>query len=452
MLERGLVERKAGSVWWCPVDQTVLANEQVLEGNVCERCGSPVYKRDLKQWYFKITRYADELLAGLDTIDWPERVKTMQRNWIGRSEGALLTFSTERGDPLDVFTTRPDTVWGATFMVLAPEHPLVAEITTSDQRAEVDAYVEMTRTETDIDRLSTDAARPRTGVFTGAYAINPVNDEHIPIWIADYVLMTYGTGAIMAVPYGDQRDFEFARAFGLPIRAIVQPADGSPVDPAERSEAYHGSGVLINSGPFDGRETPEVIPDVIAWLASEGRGKAEVTYRLRDWLISRQRYWGTPIPIVYCDVHGEVPIPESELPVLLPLDAEFKPTGQSPLVTHEEFLTRHVRSAANRVAGRRIPWIRSWTRPGTGFGIWTLTIRMRRLSRSASRVVTGRSLHRRHRARHLAPALRAFLHKSAARPRLRRTRRALHALAQPGDHPFRRGGENEQEPGHASRS
>ena len=338
MLERGLAYRKAGSVWWCPVDQTVLANEQVIEGNVCERCGSEVIKRDLEQWYFKITEYAEDLLAGLDRVDWPDRVKTMQRNWIGRSEGARLSFRTETGDALEVFTTRPDTVWGATFMVLAPEHPLVPKITTAEQRTEVEKYVEFARRESEIERMSTDASRPRTGVFTGAYAINPVNDERIPIWIADYVLMGYGTGAIMAVPYGDQRDFEFARAFDLPIRAIVQPADGSPLDPAARTEAYYGPGTMVDSGQFSGRQTPDVIPEVIAWLEHAGRGRSEVTYRLRDWLISRQRYWGTPIPVIYCDQCGAQPVPESDLPVLLPLDAEFKPTGQSPLVSHEEFL------------------------------------------------------------------------------------------------------------------
>jgi leucyl-tRNA synthetase len=338
MLEKGLAYRKMGAVWWCPNDQTVLANEQVLEGNVCERCGSEVYKRDLEQWYFRITEYVDELLAGLDTVDWPERVKTMQRNWIGRSEGARLIFRTESGQPLEVFTTRPDTVWGATFMVLAPEHPLVGVVTTDEHRADVDAYIEQARRKSEIERLSTDESRPKSGVFTGGYAINPVNDERIPIWIADYVLMGYGTGAIMAVPYGDQRDFDFARAFDLPIRAIVEPEDGSPVDPADRTEAYHDPGTMINSGPFTGQHTPEIIPDVISWLEQEDRGRGEVTYRLRDWLISRQRYWGTPIPVVYCDDCGIVPVPDSDLPVLLPLDAEFKPTGQSPLVSHQEFL------------------------------------------------------------------------------------------------------------------
>jgi len=338
MLERGLAYRAKGAVWWCPQDQTVLANEQVLEGNICERCGAEVFKRDLEQWYFRITDYAEELLHDTEALDWPERVKTMQRNWIGRSEGARLRFTLETGDALEVFTTRPDTVWGATFMVLAPEHPLVARITTPDRQADVDAYIDQARRQTEIERMSTDEARARTGVFTGGYAVNPVTDERIPVWIADYVLMGYGTGAIMAVPFGDQRDFEFARAFNLPIRAIVQPEDGSPLDPATMTEAYVGPGVLVNSGPMTGKRVPEELPEIIHWLEETGRGKAEVTYRLRDWLISRQRYWGTPIPVVYCDDCGMVPVPEDQLPVELPLDAEFTPTGQSPLVTHEQFL------------------------------------------------------------------------------------------------------------------
>ena len=338
MLERGLAYRAAGAVWWCPNCQTVLANEQVLEGNVCERCGTTVYKRDLEQWYFRISSYVEELLDGLNKVDWPERVKTMQRNWIGRSEGARLVFKLETGDELEVFTTRPDTVWGATFMVLAPEHPLVAKITVEEKRAEVDAYTLKARSETEIERMSTDVDRPKTGVFTGAYAINPVTDERIPVWIADYVLMGYGTGAIMAVPSGDERDFQFARAFDLPIRVVVQPEGEPDLDHETMTGAYTGDGVLVNSGPFNGRTVPESVPEIIAWLNEQGRGKAEINYRLRDWLISRQRYWGTPIPVVYCDSDGMVPVPASDLPVILPMDAEFKPTGQSPLGSHKDFL------------------------------------------------------------------------------------------------------------------
>ena len=338
MLEKGLAYKSKGQVWWCPNDQTVLANEQVLDGNVCERCGSEVYKRDLEQWYFKITEYAEELLRDTEGLDWPDRVKVMQRNWIGRSEGARLNFMLESGDALEVFTTRPDTLWGATFMVMAPEHPLVEKITTAEQREAVAAYVEQAKRQTEIERQSTDEAKEKTGVFTGAYAINPVTDERIPVWIADYVLMGYGTGAIMAVPSGDQRDFDFARAFDLPIRVVVQPEGEPDLDPATMTEAYHGDGVLVNSGPFNGKRVPEALPEIIRWIEESGRGKAEVNYRLRDWLISRQRYWGTPIPVTYCDTCGMQPVPDDQLPVRLPLDAEFTPTGQSPLVTHAEFL------------------------------------------------------------------------------------------------------------------
>jgi len=338
MLERGLAYRAAGAVWWCPNDQTVLANEQVLEGNICERCGADVYKRDLEQWYFRITQYADELLDGLDDLDWPDRVKTMQRNWIGRSHGARLQFSLDTGEALEVFTTRPDTVFGATFMVMAPEHPLVRQITTDAQREAVEAYIDHTRRETEIERQSTDESRAKTGVFTGAYAVNPVNDERIPIWIADYVLMGYGTGAIMAVPAHDERDFAFARAFDLPVRVVIQPEGDDALDPATMDHAYVGPGSMANSGGFDGTPVPESISTLIDWLDEQGRGSAETSYRLRDWLISRQRYWGTPIPVVYCNACGLVPVPEDQLPVVLPLDAQFTPTGQSPLVSHEAFL------------------------------------------------------------------------------------------------------------------
>jgi len=338
MLKRGLAYRASGSVWWCPNDQTVLANEQVVEGNTCERCGAEVYKRDLEQWYFRITQYAEELLNDLDRVDWPERVRVMQRNWIGRSEGARLTFRVETGDELEVFTTRPDTVFGATFMVMAPEHPLVDRITTPEHRDAVNAYRDAARRKSEIERQSTDEAKEKTGVFTGAYAINPVNDERIPIWVADYVLMGYGTGAIMAVPAHDERDFAFARAFDLPVRVVIQPDGEEALDPATMDEAYVGPGKMVNSGQFDGMDVPDKLPEIIAMLEEQGRGRAEVTWRLRDWLISRQRYWGTPIPVVYCDSCGMVPVPEDQLPVKLPLDAEFTPTGQSPLVSHEAFL------------------------------------------------------------------------------------------------------------------
>ena len=338
MLEKGLAYRAAGSVWWCPNDQTVLANEQVIDGNICERCGHEVYKRDLEQWYFRITQYADELLNGLDGLDWPERVKVMQRNWIGKSHGARLEFRLDNDEVLEVFTTRPDTVWGATFMVMAPEHPLVATITTADRRAQVEAYVDQARRQSDIERMTESADKPKTGVWTGAYAVNPVNDARIPIWIADYVLMGYGTGAIMAVPAHDERDFQFARQYDLSIIPVIQPEGAEPLDGATMTEAYLGPGRMINSGRFDGTSVPESLPEIITWLTEQGRGRAEVNFRLRDWLISRQRYWGTPIPVVYCDACGMVPVPDDQLPVELPLDAEFTPTGQSPLQSNEAFL------------------------------------------------------------------------------------------------------------------
>jgi leucyl-tRNA synthetase len=331
--KHGLAYKKRAAAWWCPQDQTVLANEQVVDGR-CERCGAEVYRRDLDQWFLAITRYADELLAGLDRIDWPERVKTLQRNWIGRSEGAEADFAVE-GTPhaIRVFTTRPDTIFGVTFMVLAPEHPLVEQITTPEQRAAVDAYVAQARRETEIDRLSTE--RAKTGVFTGAYAINPLSGERVPVYIADYVLVTYGTGAIMGVPAHDERDYEFAVTYGLPIPVVIEPPAGVTVAPGA---CYTGYGTMVNSGRFTGMSSQAGGAAVAAELAARGLGKPAVTYRLRDWLISRQRYWGTPIPVVYCDACGVQPVPEAELPVRLPEDAEFTPTGQSPLLTHTGFL------------------------------------------------------------------------------------------------------------------
>jgi len=333
-LEKGLAYRKKAPVDWCPTCKTTLAREQVIgEERVCERCGTPVIKRDLEQWFFKITAYAEELLD-FSKLDWPEPVIARQRNWIGRSEGAEVYFTTEQGDPLPIFTTRPDTLWGVTFMVLAPEHPLVEKVTTPEHKAEVDAYVAAARRMSDIERESTE--REKTGVFTGGYAINPVNGERVPIWIADYVLMTYGTGAIMAVPAHDQRDFEFAKKYGLPIRVVIAPPEWEGED---LEEAYTGEGIMVNSGPFDGTPAPDpAIRKVTEWLEEQGIGKFAVNYRLRDWLISRQRYWGTPIPVVYCEKCGIVPVPEDDLPVILPEDVEFKPTGVSPLTYHEEFL------------------------------------------------------------------------------------------------------------------
>ncbi|MBN1565972.1 MAG: leucine--tRNA ligase [Anaerolineae bacterium] len=340
----GLAYRKMSAVDFCPQCNTTLAREQVWgDDRHCERCGTPVIKKDLEQWFFRTTDYAEELLDH-SHIDWPERVKTMQTNWIGRSEGAHVTFRTEAGDPIEVFTTRPDTLWGATFMVLAPEHPLVDQITTDEQRAAVANYIAEAARKTEIDRTA--EGKEKTGVFTGGYAINPVNDERIPIWIADYVLISYGSGAIMAVPFGDQRDFEFAREFGLAIVPVLRPA-GQDADPVadKMAEAYEGPGIMINSGPINGIEhngekgsKSPAVAAAIKILEDKEIGHGAVNYRLRDWLISRQRYWGAPIPMVYCDQCGIVPIPESDLPVLLPDDVDFMPTGESPLRYHEGFL------------------------------------------------------------------------------------------------------------------
>lgn len=336
--KNGLAYRKMSPVDWCPNCNTTLAREQVWgEDRHCERCGTPVIKKDLEQWFFRTTNYAEELLD-FSHLDWPERVQLLQTNWIGRSEGAEVHFIVD--DPrlsvlesqLTVFTTRPDTLWGATFMVLAPEHPLVAKITTSDQKAEVDAYVQQASRMTDIQRESAD--KEKTGVFTGAYAINPVNDERIPIWIADYVLMTYGTGAIMAVPAHDQRDFEFARKFGLEVRVVIQPLDMEVLDGATMVESVPAYGTMVNSGALSGTPGDAAFDAAIHYLEERQVGKRAINYRLRDWLISRQRYWGAPIPIIYCPQHGAVDVPDEQLPMLLPDDVQWLPTGESPLKLH----------------------------------------------------------------------------------------------------------------------
>ncbi|MCC7191088.1 MAG: leucine--tRNA ligase, partial [Anaerolineales bacterium] len=339
LYKHGLAYRKKQAVDWCPKDNTTLAREQVKgEDRVCDRCGTPVIKKELEQWFFKATKYADELLH-FDGIDWPEFIKTSQTNWIGRSEGASVTFKTETGDPIEIFTTRPDTLWGATFMVMSPEHPLVDKVTTAENAEAVHVYKAEAEKQTDIQREAKD--KEKTGVFTGGYAINPVNDERIPIWVADYVLMSYGTGAIMAVPAHDERDFEFARKFGLKVIPVIQP-EGVELNGDTMERAYEHDGVMINSGPFNGtRATNDkgtknpAIKAVIEWLEQKGIGKRDVNYRYRDWLISRQRFWGAPIPMVYCETHGWNPVPDAQLPVLLPDDIdEWKPTGESPLKFH----------------------------------------------------------------------------------------------------------------------
>ncbi len=336
--ERGLAYRKASYVNWCPKDQTVLANEQVIVG-LCERCGSVVTKRLLTQWYFKITEYAQRLLDDMDDLvdGWPERVLTMQRNWIGRSEGAYVDFMIEnRAEPVRVFTTRPDTLYGATFFVIAPDAPLAAEVVSDEQRAAFEDYFEQTKHETEIERQSTE--RPKTGVFLGVHATNPVNGEKIPVYAADYVLAEYGTGAIMAVPAHDQRDLDFARTFELPVREVVDT--GGP-DPVATGIATPGDGTYINSDILNGL-TDKVagVRKIIEQLEAEGVGEGAVTYRLRDWLLSRQRYWGCPIPIIHCERCGEVPVPDDQLPVELPYLAgtDLAPKGTSPLAAATDWV------------------------------------------------------------------------------------------------------------------
>ncbi|MCA9742811.1 leucine--tRNA ligase [candidate division KSB1 bacterium] len=333
LYQRGLAYRKAAVVNWCPGCDTVLANEQVVDG-ACERCSSEVEKRDLTQWFFKITDYADELLNDLDKLEnWPDRVKLMQANWIGRSEGASIRFKLDGfDDEIEVFTTRPDTIFGATFMVLAPEHPLVEKITSAEHKEAVDAYVNQARAESEIKRMRAD--RDKTGEFIGAYALNPLNGRKVPIWIADYVLMGYGTGAIMAVPGHDQRDFEFARKFGLEVIPVIQP-ENEPINGPSMEAAYLGEGVMANSVHFNGLPAGKAtIHKFIEHLQEKGLGEGQVNYRLRDWLISRQRYWGTPIPMIHCETCGVHPVPEDELPVRLP-EVEF--LGKKGLAEIPEF-------------------------------------------------------------------------------------------------------------------
>jgi leucyl-tRNA synthetase len=346
MYERGLAYRALAAQWWCPQCQTILANEQVENGCCWRHTDQLVERKELEQWYFRITDYAEELLRELDELDWPDPILAMQRNWIGKSEGAEIEFVAEEVDgtqvKIPVFTTRPDTVFGATFLVLSPEHPLVGRLTTPEHRARVVQYQQMAARETEIKRLATD--REKRGVSTGAHALNPLTGERIPIWIADYVLVTYGTGAIMAVPAHDERDFEFARKYDLPIRAVVAPAGHIDVErdgyelPGEA--ALSGEGVLIQSGEFSGLPTDEGRRRIIQALESRHIGKGTTGYRMRDWLVSRQRYWGAPIPIVYCDRCGVVPVPADQLPVLLPKLARYEPAGdgRSPLATSDDFV------------------------------------------------------------------------------------------------------------------
>ncbi len=334
--KKGLAYKKKSPVNWCPSCETVLANEQVVGGQ-CERCDSVVGKKNLEQWYLKITDYANELLDDLDNLPgWPDKVKTMQANWIGRSIGAEVDFGLEGSDEkLKVFTTRPDTIFGATFMVLAPEHPLVAELTAGTEYEEqIKAFNEKQQFLTEIERSSTELVKE--GAFTGKYAINPLNGSKVPIWVANYVLMHYGTGAIMAVPAHDERDFEFARKYDIEIVPVISE-DGSVYEGTSMTEAYTGSGKMIHSGKYSGLDVEAGIEALVGDLEEQKAGKKTINFRLRDWLISRQRYWGVPIPIMYCDTCGEVAVPEQELPLLLPLDVKFTGKGESPLLTSETF-------------------------------------------------------------------------------------------------------------------
>lgn len=330
LYKNGLAYRKEAPVNWCEGCNTVLANEQVVDGG-CERCGTSVVRKNLTQWFFKITDYAERLLQNLDNLDWPEKTKMMQRNWIGKSTGGEILFQLENGESFTVFTTRADTLFGCTYAVLAPEHPLTLKITTDEQKQAVQDYIAYAAKASEIDRLST--AREKTGVFTGAYAINPVNGRRIPVFAADYVLATYGTGAVMAVPAHDERDFEFAKKYDLPIERVVKGREGE-----DDALPYVEDGILVNSDEFSGLAVEDGKKAILEKLKGKGQGDFKINYRLRDWLISRQRYWGTPIPVVYCDKCGEVPVPEEDLPVRLPYDVDFTPDGTSPLLKSESFL------------------------------------------------------------------------------------------------------------------
>jgi leucine--tRNA ligase len=341
LFERGLAYQKDSLQWWCPKDKTVLANEQVINGR-CWRCEEVVVKKPMKQWFFKITEYADQLLADIPALDWPDKIKQAQTNWIGRSEGAEIRFALDKpvadaeSDAADitVFSTRPDTLFGATFLVLAPEHPLAQQLARGDARETVSAYITEAVKKSEIER--TNDTKDKTGVFTGSYAINPATGERIPIWVADYVLGGYGTGAVMAVPAHDERDAAFAEKYELPIVTVIERPDDDP----DTDQCYHGEGVLVNSGAFDGMRSEDAREQIVAWLEQEGRGHAKVTYKMRDWLISRQRYWGAPIPIIHCPEHGAVPVPAADLPVVLPAVQNFQPRGdgKSVLAAQEEWV------------------------------------------------------------------------------------------------------------------
>ncbi|MBQ3695536.1 MAG: leucine--tRNA ligase [Alphaproteobacteria bacterium] len=330
LYKKGLAYQKEAPVNWCPSCQTVLANEQVKEGH-CDRCDSLVVQKNMKQWFFKITDYADELLEKIDGLNWPEKTKKIQKNWIGKSHGSLITFDIDNGTQLKAFTTRADTLYGLSYVVIAPEHPAVASLTKPEQKEAVEKYVADAAKVKEIDRLSTE--RERTGVFTGSYATNPVDGRKVPVWVADYVIASYGTGFVMAVPAHDERDYDFAKRYDLPITRVIVDKDGN-----EQPLPFCDHGKLVDSQEFSGMTTEEAIPAIVAKLAKDGKGELTTMFRLRDWLISRQRYWGAPIPMIHCPHCGTVPVPESDLPVKLPYDVEFRPDGESPLKRCPEFM------------------------------------------------------------------------------------------------------------------
>jgi leucine--tRNA ligase len=334
LFEKDLAYQKESLQWWCPKDKTVLANEQVIDGK-CWRCDSVVVKKSMKQWFFRITAYAEQLLAELPEMDWPDKIKIAQTNWIGKSEGAEITFQVDGSDDtITVFSTRPDTIFGATFLVLAPEYSLARTLLNDETRELVEKYIDNAVKKSEIERSND--TKEKTGVFSGSYAINPATGQKIPIWIADYVLGGYGTGAVMGVPAHDDRDFAFAEKFELPVVEVIE----RPEDDIDTDVCYHGEGVLVNSGAFDGTRSEDAREQIVAWLEQEGKGKLQITYKMRDWLISRQRYWGAPIPIIYCPEHGAVPVPESDLPVLLPDVDDFQPRGdgKSVLAAQEDWV------------------------------------------------------------------------------------------------------------------
>ena len=430
----GLAYRAHAPAVWCPSCQTVLANEQVLDG-ACERCSTPITRRELDQWFLRITDYADQLLDSSGITDWPERILTMQRNWIGRSEGAEVVFDISHlgleEESLRVFTTRVDTLFGVTSLVLAPEHPMVSALTAPEQRDTVEAYVAEARAKSDIERMSTE--REKTGVPLGTTCINPANGLPVPIWTADYAVAWYATGAVMGVPAHDHRDFDFATKYGLPIVTVIAPPGATGEEKLE--VAYTEPGTMVNSGDFNGMPNDRGAEAIAAYVEARGTGARTQTYRLRDWLVSRQRYWGTPIPIIHCPTCGAVPVPEDQLPVLLPEDAEFKPTGESPLARNEGF----VRAPCPQCGGR------GPTRDGHHGHVLRLVLVLPALpereerrravgSRSGGGVGARRPVHRRGGTRGHAPDVRAVLHQGAARHWAAVLRRAVPAPVQPGAH------------------